>query len=101
MFFRATADALNPFSPGASTAAEPAAQFVAGKMYNDVVKYAAGRPNYLGGIGLMYPMKSSVVRAGLARIATVVESTPLVGLDLAIVQGLWIESNAFAAGHCR
>src|SRR5208337_2853306 len=57
------AGALNPFSPSLSSAGEGTAAVLAASQYNAAVQYAASAPNYLGGTGLIYPMKSSVVRS--------------------------------------
>jgi RHS repeat-associated protein len=66
VFGSATAGALNPFSPSLSSAGEGTAAVLAASKYNAAVQYAASAPNYLGGTGLIYPMKSSVVRSMVA-----------------------------------
>jgi hypothetical protein len=101
VFINATKDALNPLTPSLSSAAEPATFAVAAQKYNTVLRYAASRPNFLGGRGLIYPMRSSVVRAGLADAKAFTASGALVTLDLAIVQGLWAEGRSIATGGCQ
>jgi hypothetical protein len=69
--------------------------------YAQALKYAGSMPNYLGGMGLLYPLKSSVYR-GLLRTAG---RGALVGLlvtvDVSLGQALWTEIGAFRAGECQ
>ena len=76
VFGSATADALNPFSPSLSSAGEGTAAVLAASKYNAAVQYAASAPNYLGGTGLIYPMKSSQVPHTFAPFANVWVRTP-------------------------
>jgi hypothetical protein len=101
VFFDATADALNPFSLSASTAAEPTVIIATAHQYNNVLGYAASRPNYLGGTGLIYPNKSSVVRQMMKGVRTTAASGQFLTLDLAIGQGLVTEAFSFSRGECR
>jgi len=77
VFGSATADALNPFSPILSSAGEGTAAVLAASKYNAAVQYAASAPNYLGGTGLIYPMKSSVVRGMIADANATAAEAPL------------------------
>ena len=61
-FFSNTVSNLNPFTPSASSLAEPTANFVSALKFNSALAYAATRPNVLGGTGLLYPFKSTVFR---------------------------------------
>lgn len=101
VFLNATRDALLPFSLSAASAGEPLTLVWSAHQYNAALQYAASRPNYLGGTGLVYPMKSSVFRAGLHSAKVTAVSGPLVQLNLAIGQGLAVEMHALANGQCR
>jgi RHS repeat-associated protein len=101
VFGKATADALNPFTPSLATAAEPATYWMAARQYNGILTYAAGRENFLGGIGLIYPMKSGVVRKLLGNVNMTLGASALANLDLAIIQGLIAEGKAIATGECQ
>lgn len=101
LFFRETADALNPFTPSLTTAAEPAAASIAAVKYNSALRYAMSRPNLLGGRGLIYPMKSGVVRSMVADANAAAGAGALLTLDLAIIQGLWAEGRSIANGDCH
>ena len=97
----ATADALNPFSPSLATAGEASAGVLAASQYNAAVQYAASAPNYLGGTGLIYPMKSSVVRGMIADANATAASGGLMSLDLALAQGFGTEMHSMATGGCH
>jgi RHS repeat-associated protein len=101
LFVHATRDALFPFSPSAATAGEPIALALGAQELNTALQYAASRTNYLGGTGLIYPMKSSVFRAGVRSAGLKAASGPLMQADLAIVQGLIVEGAALLSGQCR
>jgi hypothetical protein len=100
VFGKATADALNPFSPSLSSAGEATAAVLAASKYNAAVQYAASAPNYLGGTGLIYPMKSSVVRSMVADANAAAASGGLMTLDLALAQGFATEMYSMATGGC-
>jgi RHS repeat-associated protein len=100
-FGKATADALNPFSPSLSSAGEGTAVVLAASKYNAAVQYAASAPNYLGGTGLIYPMKSSVVRSMVADANATAASGGLMTLDLALAQGFATEMYDMATGSCH
>ena len=97
----ATASALNPFSPSLATAGEGTAGVLAASQYNAAVQYAASAPNYLGGTGLIYPMKSSVVRGMIADANATAASAPLFALDGALLQGVIAEGISMANGECH
>jgi hypothetical protein len=97
----ATAGALNPFSPSLATAGEGTAGVLAASQYNAAVQYAASAPNYLGGTGLIYPMKSSVVRGMIADANATAASAPLFALDGALLQGVITEGISMANGECH
>ena len=101
VFGSATADALNPFSPSLSSAGEGTAAVLAASKYNAAVQYAASAPNYLGGTGLIYPMKSSVVRGMIADANATAASGGLMSLDLALAQGFGTEMHSMATGGCH
>jgi hypothetical protein len=101
VFGSATASALNPFSPSLSSAGEGTAAVLAASKYNAAVQYAASAPNYLGGTGLIYPMKSSVVRSMVADANATAASGGLMTLDLALAQGLGTEMHSMATGGCH
>jgi hypothetical protein len=101
VFFQATGGALNPLSPSLATVAEPAVAAATASKYNAALDYAAAQPNYLGGRGLVYPMKSSTFRGMLSDAKTTAASGLLVTLDLAEVQGIAVEMNALASGRCH
>jgi hypothetical protein len=97
----ATAGALNPFSPSLATAGEATAGVLAASQYNAAVQYAASAPNYLGGTGLIYPMKSSVVRGMLADANATAAEAPLFAVDGALLQGVIAEGISMANGECH
>ncbi len=101
VFGSATASALNPFSPSLSSAGEGTAAILAASQYNAAVQYAASAPNYLGGTGLIYPMKSSVVRSMVADANATAASGGLMSLDLALAQGFGTEMYSMATGGCH
>lgn len=101
VFGNATSDALNPFSPSLSSAGEGTAAVLAATKYNAAVQYAASALNYLGGTGLIYPMKSSVVRSMLADANATAASGGLITLDLALAQGFATELYSMATGGCH
>ena len=101
VFIDASVDALNPITPSITTVAEPAAITAATLKYNAALRYAASQPNFLGGTGLVYPMKSSVVRSMLADADAYIASGALLNLDLAIGKGLYDELNGIADGSCQ
>ncbi len=100
-FLSATGDALNPFSPSLSSGGEATAAVLAASKYNAALRYAASAPNYLGGTGLIYPMKSSVVRSMLADANAAAASGGLITLDLALAQGFGTEMHSMATGGCH
>jgi hypothetical protein len=95
VFGSATASALNPFSPSLSSPGEGTAAVLAASQYNAAVQYAASAPNYLGGTGLIYPMKSSVVRSMVADANATAASGGLMSLDLALAQGFGTETYSW------
>jgi hypothetical protein len=97
----ATAGALNPFSPSLATAGEATAGVLAASQYNAAVAYAASAPNYLGGTGLIYPMKSSVVRGMIADANATAAEAPLFAVDGALLQGVIAEGISMANGECH
>jgi len=104
LFFGATLDALNPISDGTPSLAdggEVAASAATAIKVNNMLAYAASRPNYLGGQGLIYPMKSSVYRTMLADVKTTAASGVVWSVDLAELQGLIVEGKAMVQGQCR
>jgi hypothetical protein len=101
VFGSASLDALNPFSPSFSSAGEGTAAVLAASKYNAAVQYAASAPNYLGGTGLIYPMKSSVVRGMIADANATAASGGLMSLDLALAQGFGTEMHSMATGGCH
>jgi hypothetical protein len=84
-----------------ATAGEGTAGVLAASQYNAAVQYAASAPNYLGGTGLIYPMKSSVVRGMIADANATAASAPLFALDGALLQGVITEGISMANGECH
>src|SRR4051794_35295871 len=72
-----------------------AAQVLAATKYNAAVRYAASQTNFLGGKGLLYPMKSSVVRSMVADANATAASGGLMSLDLPLGQGFATECTAW------
>jgi RHS repeat-associated protein len=101
VFAKATLNALSPVSPSLASAGEPAAALASASIWNSALNYAASRPNYLGGQGLLYPLRSSVFR-GLSALANeVAVAGPLISADLALLQGLAVETYQAYKGQCR
>ena len=92
---------LNPFAPSASSAAEPAANVVSALKFNSALAYAASRTNYLGGTGLLYPLKSSVFRGMLSASQELLEDVPMLQLVVAEGQAVVQEATTAWAGDCR
>jgi hypothetical protein len=101
VFGSATVDALNPLSPSLSSASEATTAVLAASKYNAAIQYAASAPNYLGGTGLIYPMKSSVVRSMVADANATAASGGLMTVDLALAQGFATEMHSIASGKCH
>jgi hypothetical protein len=72
-----------------------------GRDLRSAPEYPATRPNYLGGTGLVYPMRSSTYRAMLGRAGATAGAGVAMQVDLAIVQGLFVEAHAMVNGDCR
>ena len=100
-FFSNTLSNLNPFTPSASSLAEPAANIISALKFNSALAYAASRPNLLGGTGLLYPFKSGVFRSLVNSGQGVLEATPMIQLDLALGQAIYSEYQAAKAGECQ
>jgi RHS repeat-associated protein len=93
---------LFPLAPSLSTWAEPVAQVGTAINFNRALRYAASQPNAAGGVGLMYPYKSSVFRALVGEaewMAT--KGTALLGEGFAMAEAYKAEAEAFMAGRCR
>jgi RHS repeat-associated protein len=104
VFFAATVDALNPASatPGLADAGEAATFLTAAWKFNNVVTYAASRPNAWGGIGLVKPLASAPVRAMMGEVNQVLgPGSALISIDLAIAQGFLVEMTSMNDGGCR
>jgi hypothetical protein len=101
LFLEATKDAVWPFAPSAATLGEPVALAWGAQHYNAALQYAASQPNYLGGNGLVYPMKSSVFRSMVQGAKLRAASGPLLAANFAIYQGLATEMRALSEGRCR
>ena len=84
-FGRSSADALNPFSASLASGGGATASVLAVSKYNAAVEYAASQPNYLGGTGLLYPMKSSTVRSMVADANASAASGAFISADLALL----------------
>ncbi len=68
---------------------------------NSALAYAASRPNYLGGTGLLYPLKSAVFRGALSTSLELLDSVPALQLVAAESQALYTEAAAGWAGQCQ
>ncbi len=86
--------AINPFSPGLASLAEPAASFLSSVYYNQALKYAAGQ-------GLSYPFKSSVFRSLFNFSQDIVSWVPLYQLNAALLQADITEAKAAYSGECQ
>jgi hypothetical protein len=69
--------------------------------FNSALAYAASRPNVLGGVGLLYPFKSSVFRSLVGSAQGVLDATPVIQGDLALGQALYSEYETAKAGECQ
>jgi RHS repeat-associated protein len=93
---------MMPFPPSAANVAQPVTAAAAAIQFNRTLAYAASRPNYLGGSGLMYPFKSSVFRSMYGTASTIANEGSLVaGEVLAIGQALYSEYKSAASGQCK
>jgi RHS repeat-associated protein len=87
--------------PSVGDLIEPTVNTLAIVNWNRSVKYAASRPNYLGGRGLIYPNKSSVFRKKVAQGEFIGRAGPWVIADWAIWDAVRSEWNAASSGGCR
>jgi len=101
LFFMETANNLNPISPSLESLAGPSMAFGAGIQHNRARAYAASRPNFLGGRGLLYPRRSSTFRAMIARRDLILTRTPVASEAFAMGQALYAEIQAGLNGECR
>ena len=69
--------------------------------FNQALVYAASRTNYLGGQGLLFPLKSSVFRGIVQAGSKAIEATPLFQLDAAMLQAVIQEAVAAYHGDCE
>jgi len=69
--------------------------------YNQALTYAASRPNYLGGQGLIYPLKSSTFRAMMADAKGAFGSGVAIGAVFAEYQALGVEIYQGTTGGCQ
>ena len=102
VFGSASLDALNPGAPSLSSLGEPAGAVLGTIQFNNALAYAASRPNYLGGQGLLYPLKSSTYRSMVSEsAATSTIGGALLTFDLSLLQGLIVETAQAYKGQCR
>ena len=100
--FNNTLNNIVPFPPSAAGIAGAAASSVyARSTFNQALKYAASRLNYLGGQGLIYPLRSGVYRGMLRAAGRGASVGLLVTLDISMVQALATEWEAAKAGQCQ
>jgi hypothetical protein len=92
-----------PFPPSvAGAAGEAAGGCVTATGINRALTYAASRPNYLSGQGLIYMLKSRTYMGMLkSAVGTGAAVTVLVTADVSMAQALWTEWNAAKAGACQ
>jgi hypothetical protein len=106
LFGKASLSAANPFSSsptigtdvaaGTMTVVSPAVR------WNAALAYAASRPNYLGGQGLLYPYKSIPFNEILkGNLATTLAEGGVSYVDAAMFQGLVEEMAALYNGECH
>jgi RHS repeat-associated protein len=100
-FLSESAQALNPFGPSLSSAGDVTAAAYAANKFNAALKYAASRPNYLGGQGLIYPLKSVPFKTMLNDAKAASGAGLLISGDLALLQGFVIEVYQAYGGACR
>lgn len=93
---------LAPIEPGLTDLVEAAAAGAALLEWNRAQRYAASRPNFLGGRGLLYPIRSSVYRGMVNRSKFIVgKAGPVATGVLAIGEAIVAEAAAWQAGTCR
>jgi RHS repeat-associated protein len=86
--------AINPFSPGLGSLAEPGASFLSSVYFNQALNYAAEK-------GLTYPLKSSVFRSLFYLSRDIGGAVPLMQMDAALLQADLAELKAARAGACE
>jgi hypothetical protein len=69
--------------------------------FNSALAYAASQANYLGGTGLLYPLKSSVFRGMLSASQELLENVPMLQLVAAEGQAVVQEAMTGWAGGCH
>ncbi len=103
LLFGTFAGDISPFptGPSLSDAIEPASKVVSAVAFNKALSYAAGQPNVLGGIGLLYPQKSRVFQ-GLMHLSAAAEDAVLPA-TVVVATGHAVLSDVVAAaqGECQ
>jgi hypothetical protein len=101
-FAKSVYDGLNLLAPSATSFVPYVKDAAAAVLWNKTLNYAASRQNFLGGIGLLQPNKSSVFRRMSRQAIRVSEEGSAVGTEIMILgQGLWDEGWAATHGQCR
>jgi hypothetical protein len=84
-----------------SADSDATAVYLTAKQYNEAVAYAASRPNYLGGIGLIYTRKSIRLQKMMLKVQRTANSGVLITVDLAVLQSFATEMYDLYNGQCR
>jgi hypothetical protein len=105
LFAAETVRNMNPFPAGDGLSIadliQPAADVAAIVSWNSSLRYAASRPNYLGGRGLIYPMKSGAYRKMVARTGAFARVSLVAQEAYAMSAALVSEWDAAKSGECR
>ena len=90
-----------PTEPSPADLAEPGAKFLSAMTFNKALSYAAGRPNVMGGIGLLNPFKSSVFRNLMGLSEKLGDAAPEVNAVYATGHAVINASVAAYNGECN
>ena len=100
-FAKSVALSFVPSGPSLSDIVPAAQTYQQLSNVSSVISYAASRTNYLGGTGLLYPLKSRVVGSMLARGTQLLRNAPMIQGDAALLQGAISEVSAAYQGACQ
>lgn len=103
LLFKTFARDLNPIPTGPSLAdiIKPAADLTSAAFVSKALHYAASQPNFLGGTGLLYPFKSSVVQGLMGRAQAVEDIVPEITIGYATGDAVISDIVAAARGECH
>lgn len=101
LFMTTWAENLFPLSPGPTDFLAFGMGGLGAIRLNQALAYAVTRPNFMGTIGLIYPMRSSVFRSMIGQSTRLAQAGPLIALAAVEYYSLYEEYRAAKAGDCH